>query len=71
MTSFNYYDIVVIEVPNMVNPNVKKAKVHLAKLRQLVSKKKPSFSGMSEEEVIKAIRKTREEIWDKKFAARS
>jgi hypothetical protein len=55
----------------MVNPNVKKAKVHLAKLRQLVSKKRPIFSGMSEEEVIKAIRKTREEIWDKKFAARS
>jgi len=54
-----------------VNPNVKKAKVHLGKLRQLVSKKKPIFSGMSEEEVIKAIRKTREEIWDKKFAARS
>jgi hypothetical protein len=55
----------------MVNPNVKKAKVHLAKLRQLVSKKRPIFSGMSEEEVIKAIRKTREEIWDKKLAARS
>ena len=55
----------------MVNPNVKKAKVHLAKLRQLVSKKKPIFSGMSEEEVIKAIRKTREEIWDEKFATRS
>jgi hypothetical protein len=52
-------------------PNIKKAKRHLAKLRQLVSKKPTRLLHMSEEEVIKAIRKTREEIWDKKLAARS
>lgn len=55
----------------MVKPNIKKAKSHLAKLRQLVTKKGTRFLNMSEEEVIKAIRKKREEIWDKKFAARS
>lgn len=55
----------------MERPNVKKAKLHLARLRQLVSKKKPPFSGMREEEVITAVRKTREEIWDKKLALRS
>lgn len=55
----------------MAKPSVKKAKVHLTKLRQLVSKKVTPFSGMSEEKVIKAIRKTREEIWDKKLALRS
>ena len=61
----------MVSLVSMVKPNVKKAKVHLVKLRELVSKKRPVFSDMSEEEVIKAIRKTREEIWDKKFAARS
>lgn len=55
----------------MVKPNVKKAKMHLSKLRHLVSKKKTPFSGMSEEEAIKKIRKTREEIWDKKLVTRS
>jgi hypothetical protein len=51
--------------------NIKKAKRHLARLRQLTSKKPVHLLQMSEEEVIKAIRKTREEIWDKKLAARS
>jgi len=54
----------------MVKPNIKKAKRNLAKLRQMVSKKPNRFPHMSEEEVVKAIRKTREEIWDKKLATR-
>jgi hypothetical protein len=54
----------------MGKPNVKKAKMHLAKLRQLTSKKKTSLSEMTEEEVINTMRKTREEIWDKKLAGR-
>lgn len=56
---------------DMVKPNVKKGKRHLAKLRQMVSKKANRFPHMSEEKVVKAIRRTREEIWDKKLAARS
>jgi len=55
----------------MAKPNVKKAKKHLAKLRELVSKRKHPFSDMTEEEVIKALRKTREEIWKEKVVARS
>ncbi|MBI4822909.1 MAG: hypothetical protein HY805_01600 [Nitrospirae bacterium] len=55
----------------MVKPDIKKAKRHLAKLRELASKKKTPFSDMNEEEAIKAIRRTREEIWDKKLVARS
>jgi acyl-CoA reductase-like NAD-dependent aldehyde dehydrogenase len=48
----------------MVKPDIKKAKRHLAKLRQLASKKKTHLADMIEEEVIKAIRKTREEVWE-------
>lgn len=55
----------------MTKPNVKKAKIHLTKLRQLISKKKTPLADMNEEEVIKTIRKTREELWDKKLATRS
>lgn len=56
----------------MLNPDVKKAKTHLLKLRQLASQKRtPHFNEMREEEVIKAIRKTREELWSKKLAIRA
>ncbi len=53
----------------MAKPNVKKAKKHLAKLRELVSTRKHPFSVMKEE-VINTLRKTREKIRDKKFAAK-
>ncbi len=55
----------------MTKLNIKKAKIHLTKLRQLAKRKKTPLAEMSEEEVIKTIRKTREELWDKKLAARS
>jgi len=55
----------------MAKPDVKKAKQHLSKIRQLVSTKKTPLSDMSEEEAIKAIRKTREELWDRKLATRT
>jgi hypothetical protein len=51
-------------------PNIKKAKRHLARLRKLVSKKPTRLLRMSEAEVFKAVRKSREEIWDRKLAAR-
>lgn len=54
-----------------MKPNPKKAKRHLAKLREQASKRKSSLSGMTEEKVIETLRKTREELWDKKFAART
>jgi hypothetical protein len=55
----------------MGKPNVKKAKIHLTKLRQLASKKKTQLSEMTEEEVINTMHKTREEIWDKKLKEQS
>ena len=53
----------------MPKVNIKKAKMHLAKLRRLAARKKSPLAEMSEEEVIKTIRKTREELWDKKLAS--
>lgn len=55
----------------MTKVNIRKAKTHLAKLRRLTAQKKSPLAEMSEEEVIKTIRKTREELWDKKLATRS
>ncbi len=55
----------------MVKPNINKAKKHLAKLRELVSKRKHPFSKMEEEEIIKVLHNTREKIWDKKLVTHS
>ncbi|MFA4889200.1 MAG: hypothetical protein WC628_06470 [Candidatus Omnitrophota bacterium] len=52
----------------MTKPNPKKAKMHLEKLRKLIAQRKSQFAGMSKEEVIQAIRKTREELWEHKIA---
>lgn len=54
-----------------VKPNIKEAKMHLARLRHLVANKKTVLHDMNEEEVIDSIRKTRSEIWDKKLVTRS
>ena len=51
-----------------MEPNVKKAKKHLKHLRELVAQRKNPFEGMSEEQIIVQLRKTREELWNKKFA---
>jgi hypothetical protein len=51
--------------------DLKKTKRHLTKLRELISKRKRPLSEVKEEKVIETLRKTREELWDKKFAARS
>ncbi len=42
---------------------------HLKKIRQLVAQKKSPFEGMTEDEVIAKLRKTSEELWEKKLAA--
>ncbi len=52
----------------MIKSKIKKAKLHLDKIRQLISKRKSPFAHMSQEEVIKAIRKTREKLWEEKLA---
>lgn len=55
----------------MIKANPQKAKKHLEKVRELVSKRKHPFSDMTEDEVIEAMRRTRKELWEKKLAARS
>jgi hypothetical protein len=54
-----------------MKPNIKKAKRHLEALRELASKRKRPFDGMTEDQAIERIRKTRKELWDKKLASRS
>jgi hypothetical protein len=39
-------------------------------LRDSVSKRPSPFAGMTEEEVINHLRKTRKKLWEKKLAAR-
>ena len=50
--------------------NAKKAKKLWEELRKSVSKKHNPFAGMTEEEVIKHLRKTREKLWEEKLATR-
>jgi len=54
----------------MVKPNIKKAKEHLKKLHKM-AEKQTSPLQVSEEEMIKRIRQSREEIWNEKFATRT
>lgn len=48
----------------------KEMKKLLQDIRDMTSQRKSPFSGMSEEEVIKHLRKTREKLWEKKLATR-
>ena len=54
-----------------MNKKATQAKRLWNELCKSVSKKPSPFAGMSEEEVIKHLRKTREELWERKLAARS
>ena len=49
---------------------MKKAQRLWEELRESISKRPSPFAGMSEEEVIKRLRKTREKLWEKKLASR-
>jgi len=51
-------------------PDPKRAKKHLEKLREMIAKDPPPIFKMSKEEIIKQLRKTREEIWEEKLAVR-
>jgi len=39
------------------------------KIRQLMSKVRSPYRGMSKQEIIDQIRKTREKLWEEKLAA--
>jgi len=51
--------------------NIKKARKHFEILCELASKSKQPLAGLTKEQAIEEIRKTRKELWDKKIAARS
>jgi len=53
----------------MIKQNIKKAKMHLEKIRQLMAKASSPYRGMSKQQVINEIRKTREKLWREKLAA--
>ncbi|MFA4889198.1 MAG: hypothetical protein WC628_06460 [Candidatus Omnitrophota bacterium] len=52
----------------MTKSNAKKAKMHLEKLRQIITRNPTPIFKMSKEEVVKQLRKTREQIWEEKLA---
>ena len=54
-----------------MKPNAIKAQKHWERAKEMVSKRKSPFAGMSEQDVIDKIRKDREKIWEEKFAPRS
>lgn len=47
------------------------AKKGFEKIRQLMSKVRSPYRGMTKQEIIDQIRKTREKLWGEKLAARS
>lgn len=48
--------------------NVKEAKKHLDKIREIIRKNPSPIFRMNEEDVIKTLRKTRESLWEEKLA---
>lgn len=50
--------------------SAQKAKKYLIKIRHLVAKNPTPIFKMSKDDVIKTLRKTRETIWEEKFALR-
>lgn len=47
------------------------AKKLLHELRKSISQRPSPFAGMTEEEVIEQLRKTRKKLWESKFAPRT
>lgn len=55
----------------MKSKDVKEAKRLWEELRETISKRPSPFAGMSEEEVIKHLRKIRKSLWEKKLETAS
>jgi flagellin-specific chaperone FliS len=51
--------------------NIKKAMERINKIRQLMSKVRSPYRGMSKQEIIDVVRKTREKLWEEKLATHS
>lgn len=54
----------------MTKTKIEKAKKHLAKIREIVSQTRSPFEGMTKEEAIEKMRKTRDKLWEEKIASR-
>ncbi|MBI4651028.1 hypothetical protein HY745_07065 [Candidatus Desantisbacteria bacterium] len=50
--------------------NATEARKHLNKLKEIIKKNPAPIFKMKKDDIIKTLRKTREEIWEEKFAIR-
>ncbi len=55
----------------MKHMNIQSPKERLAKIRSLIEKSRPPLARMTDQQVIDALRKTREELWEEKVAPHS
>ena len=51
--------------------SIQAAKRRLERIRQIMSKAHSPYRGMTKQEAINEIRKTREKLWEEKLAAHS
>lgn len=56
---------------NFDKDRIKSAKKHLNRIRELVAQRLSPFEGMTKDEVIEKLRKTRKELWEKKLVTRT
>ena len=49
----------------------KEIQAHLDTIRRLMSQRPSPYAGMTKHEAIEAMRKTREQLWEEKLAART
>lgn len=54
-----------------MDKRAKEALKHLRNIRALASKRPSPFVGMTKDEVIEELRKTRETLWEKKLGIRA
>ena len=50
-----------------MKPNIKKARKHFDRLRELAAQGNSPLQGMTKEQIIEQMRKTREEVWNDKI----
>lgn len=55
----------------MQKKNIKKARKHLTKIKEIISKNPTPIFRMNKEETIRALRKTRKTIWEEKIGSGS
>ena len=55
----------------MTRATIKSTQEHLAKIRQLINRSHSPLTRMTEQQVIHALRKTREDLWEAKVAPRT